>query len=146
MPPYVVERLLGKLVGLRGGQVRTVSEWSGLAVSVGKMAATIEAPIVLCADYRRLQLLSEEVAGAVLESFREFNSKLERSALLLPAKASTLRLQIERILREAKHPARRVCVDVAEAKAWLSSCLTENQQLRLEEFLAAGTPSKPPSW
>jgi hypothetical protein len=134
--PYVVEQLSGKLVGLRGGEFRTVSEWSGLADSLGKVAVKIGTSIVLCADYRRLQVLGEDVAGAVLASFRQFNSKLERSAVLLPAKAPILRLQMERMIKDAKHDGRRICLDGAEAKAWLSSSLSGAQQLRLDEFLA----------
>jgi hypothetical protein len=81
--------------------------------------------------------MSPELAGACLQSFQEGNARLERSAILLPRNVPTFRLQVERILREAKHPYRRVCKDTAEAKAWLSSCLDSAEQIRLDEFLAS---------
>ena len=92
--------------------------------------------LVICADYRLLHPMAPDIANAWLGGLREMNPKLERSALLLPAGAPAVRLQIERVLREAKHPGRRACSDAAEVKAWLSSCLDSAEQARLTQFLA----------
>jgi hypothetical protein len=42
---------------------------------------------------------------------------------------------MEGLLRHANHPNRRLCADPADAKAWLSSLLTREEQVRLDQFL-----------
>jgi hypothetical protein len=135
--PYVAQRLTGKLIGLRLGELRTVADWLDYSNSVRALAAERPGAIVICADYRQLQVMNREVAAALLDGLREFNTRLYRSALLLPSDAPTLQLQMERILREARNLRRRVCSDAAEVKAWLASCLDAIEQARLAEFLAA---------
>lgn len=135
--PFVVRCLTGKLMGARAGQLSSMAEFVGFTELFRSEADKVVGPVVICADYRQLQVLKEEVAIAVLTGLRQFNAKLERSALMLPTHATTLRLQMDRLLREAKHPGRRVCSDAAEVKAWPSSCLDATEQSRLDEFLKA---------
>lgn len=135
--PYVAQRLTGKLIGVRLGELRTVTDWLDYSNRVRALAAERPGAIVICADYRQLQVMQKEVAAALLEGLREFNPILYRSALLLPSDAPTLLLQMERLLREARNLRRRVCSDAAEVKAWLASCLDSTEQARLVEFLAA---------
>jgi hypothetical protein len=49
------------------------------------VAEEIRGPIVICADYRQLQVIHQGVVGALLEEFRQFNSKIRRSALMMPS-------------------------------------------------------------
>lgn len=135
--PYVVQRVAGKLLGVRAGKLEVMADWLNLSTSVRRVAEEIPGPIVICADYRQLQVMHEELAKPLLEEFRQFNSKVRRSALMMPSNAPTLRRQMERLLREAQHSGRRVCVDPAEVKAWLSSCLDDGERLGLDDFLAA---------
>jgi len=107
----VVERIAGKLVGARVGEFRTVADWLSYAGRVRSVAEEKAGAMVICADYRGMQVLNKDVADAVLDGFREFNSSVYRSALMLPANAPTLRLQMERLLREAKNLRRRICSD-----------------------------------
>jgi hypothetical protein len=134
--PYVVQRLAGKLIGVRVGELRTVADCRDYANRVRGLAAERPGSIVICADYRRLRLMDKEVAEAALDGLRDLNPLLNRSALLPPADAPALRLQMERLLRDARNPGRRICTDAAEVRAWLSSCLDSTEQARLVEFLA----------
>jgi hypothetical protein len=135
--PFVVQRLAGKLLGARVGALRTVGDWFSIMGAWRSVSEQIPGPIVACADYRRLQVMDEEVAAAVVEGFRQFNLRVQRSAVMLPANSPTIRLQAERVLREAPTPGRRICVDVAEVKAWLTASLDATEQARMNEFLAS---------
>jgi hypothetical protein len=131
-----VQRLAGKLVGVRVGEIRSGADWFNCVNSLRAVAAERPGAIVICADFRQLQVMNAEIAAVVLESLRDFNPMLYRSAILLPANAPTLLLQMERLLREARNLRRRICSDGAEVKAWLASCLDSTEQARLVEFLA----------
>jgi hypothetical protein len=134
---FVVERLAGKLLGVRVGQIRLMSDWLSFAKEFRSAAVSIPGQIAVCADYRQLNVMRQDVINAVLEDFRRFNSQVQRSALLLPMSAPTLRLQVEWLLREAQHPGRRVCIGSAEVRAWLSPQLDEAEQRGLDDFLGA---------
>lgn len=139
-PPYVVRHIAGKLLGIRTGEPRTLAEWLSLAGSFRRVADEVPGPIVVCADLRRLQWMSEEVASALLVGCVQLNPRILRSALMLPGNVPTLRLQLERLLRQAGNPARRLCLDSAEVKAWLTSSLSAAEQRGLAEFLAVPVP------
>ena len=137
MQPYVVQRVAGKLLGVRAGKLKVMADWLNLSSGVRSVAKEIPGPIVICADYRQLQVMHQDVVSPLLDEFRQFNSKVRRSALMMPSNAPTLRRQMEALLREAHHSGRRVCVDAAEVKAWLSSCLDGPERHGLDEFIAA---------
>jgi hypothetical protein len=129
----VAQRLTGKLIGVRVGELRTVADCHEYANRVRGLAAERPGAMVICADYRHLRLMSKEVEAAALDGLRDFNPLLHRSALLLPAGAPTLL----RLVCDARNPRRRICSDAAEVKAWLSSCLDSTEQACLAEFLAS---------
>ncbi len=133
--PSAVRALGGALVGVRVRRLRTRTEWGELNRAFLAAAEGVAAPLVVYGDYSGLTPLSEEVANAVLQGLRSFNPKLRRAALLLPERSAVLRLQMERLLREARSAARRVCVDQEEAKAWLAPCLDSAELGRLNEFI-----------
>jgi hypothetical protein len=63
------------------------------------------------------------------------NPRLVRSALLLPRHDPSLRLQIERLLREAHNPSRRICLDAADVRVWLQPCLDAATEAEVQAFL-----------
>jgi hypothetical protein len=132
----VVQRLAGKLLGVRAGGLRTTGEWRELSTRLRAAADKTRGPVVVCADFLYLHALPEEAAEELLVSGLQFSPRLLRSALILPRDAHALRLQMERLLRVARSPVRRLCSDAAEAKAWLSSCLDGAEQRSLDEFFA----------
>ncbi|MGH7435579.1 MAG: hypothetical protein ACRENE_07880 [Polyangiaceae bacterium] len=141
---HAVERLAGNLIGLRVAEIRSVEEIETL---VRRLMALVELqpPTVVCCDYRGLRTLDDETAAAAVQAMRAVNAKLQRSAVLLPGSSSNLRLQIERLCRDARDagsPRRRVCSDAAEAKAWLGSSLDEEERRALDRFLASGDAAR----
>jgi hypothetical protein len=136
-PTPLVERLVGKLLVTRVGQLRSTEEWVTFS---RRFFAAVEAspgPVVVCADYRAMQLIDDATATTVIQDLRRGNARVLRSAFLLPVGSSTVRLQVDRLLREAGNPERRTCSDPAEAKAWLGLRLDAAERAALDRFLAS---------
>src|SRR6185369_8649925 len=74
--------------------------------------------LVLVADYRRATVFTPEVADRLLQIFRSFNHRIERSGALVSAGA-VFSMQIERLVANANNPARRTFRDPFEMKAFL---------------------------
>lgn len=133
--PFVVRSLGPTLVGLRARELRVLADLLRFTRAFSEIAEPIVASLVVCADYSAMMPMSEEVAEAFVAGCRSVNPRLRRSAVILPTRAAILRLQMDRIIREAKHPERRICTDAAEAKAWLSPCLDPTEMVGLDRFL-----------
>ncbi|HLK35582.1 MAG TPA: hypothetical protein VKU41_02440, partial [Polyangiaceae bacterium] len=69
---------------------------------------------VICADLRGVGPLSREVSDAWSRAMRAANRDIARSCLLLDPSNVTFNLQIERIVRCAGNPERRLFADVDE--------------------------------
>ncbi len=133
-------RVAGQLIVLRVGALRSMADWHTFSRSFFAAADEAPGPLVLCADYRRLQVLSDDVAKALVSDFRHANPRVHRSAILLPHNAHTVRLQMERMLRDARNAGRRISADPADAKAWLSSELAAPERAALDQFLGSLDP------
>ena len=90
---------------------------------------------VLCADHRRVGIYSQVVADELASLFGRMNARLERVTALVARSNATLSLQLERIVREAKNPRRRVYYDVVPALEFLSLSLGPNEIDRARLFL-----------
>jgi hypothetical protein len=133
--PFVVEHLGASLLAMRVDALRSMADLLDLSRQLRAAMDGIPGSIIGCADYRLLRGIDGEVADGLVELIRQANPKVRRSALLMPIDASTSRLQLDQVLRQG-HAERRICADVAEAKAWLSSHLDAAERARLGEFLA----------
>ena len=127
---------VGRLIEVCLNDIRTVAEWNAFLRPFRRAVAATQGRLVICADYRELRVLTPAVAEAVLDSLKTVNQRHDRSALLLPKNAPTLRLQLDRLVREAKDTNRRTCILPEEAEAWLAPCLNEQERTRLTQFLA----------
>jgi hypothetical protein len=70
---------------------------------------------------------------------RADNPAVERNALLV-APRTVMGLQLERMVREAGHPGRRVFRDAPSLLVWLGEVLTVEEHTELQRFLDE-TPS-----
>ena len=93
--------------------------------------------LVGCADIRRVQLFPPDVADALIGLLTSVNATFERSAIVLPDEAATFAMQMERLVRNAKSPARRTFRDAGGAQRWLSEILSGPESERLGAFLSA---------
>lgn len=91
--------------------------------------------LVLVADYRRATVLTPEVADRLLQIFRNFNHRIERSGALVSTSA-IFSMQIERLIANANNPARRAFHDPFELKTFIGSALNRDEHVRLTQFLA----------
>ena len=130
-----VRHLGGVLIGIRIRRLRTQTEWRELSRGFAAAVEGVPWPLVTYGDYSGLTPMSEELANAFIQGLRSFNSKIRRTAILLPQRSAVLRLQMERMLREARSAGRRICADSAEAREWLATCLDEEELARLDEFI-----------
>jgi len=67
-----------------------------------------EALVVIAADWRQCQLMSPPAANAMGVMIGDFNARIERSAILGSPTSPAAVLQFLRVVRESRHPARRV--------------------------------------
>jgi hypothetical protein len=132
---FAAEHRIGRLVEAWALRFDSSSDVAMFGMQSGQAIADLPGKVVICSDYSNLQALPTDVIPAFVDVLRRANARLDRAALVMPRHGTTLRHQMEGMLRKAHHPNRRLCADSAEAKAWLSSLLTREEQIRLDEFL-----------
>jgi hypothetical protein len=94
-----------------------------------------EQRVVIAADWRQCQLMSQQAASALGPMIGYFNARIERSAILGSPTSPVAVLQFLRVVRESGHPARRVYEERAPMLTWLGNCLTDAERERLIEFI-----------
>lgn len=136
-PKYYAACRVGRLVEAR-------LEWLGQASDVEAFQRDMSAAFtragagaIVCADWRKADVLPPEVGDALIEMLRRGNRRFERSAVLLSPATLTFNLQVERLFREAANPARRAFRDAAALSAWLAEVL-ESAELQQVEALLKG--------
>ena len=100
--------------------------------------------VVIAADWRACQVMSQPAANALSQMLGNFNPRVERSALLASPTSPVAVLQFLRVVRESRHPARRVFEDRRSMMMWLGGCLSEPERERLAQFLVASAPEPRP--
>jgi hypothetical protein len=130
---------VGRLIELRMVAMDSASDWLAYWRRVATLLSELRGPVVSCVDLRALHSIPKEIGVPMLESMRENNSRVARTALLLPTQSTILRLHFERMFVAVVNPNRRICSDVAEVKAWLCSHLNKQEMSRLDDFLGPDT-------
>jgi len=102
--------------------------------------------VVIAADWRLCQLMTQPAANALGPMLGSFNARIERSAILGSPTSPVAVLQFLRVVRESRHPARRVFEDRPPMLSWLGECLSEPERERLAQFLTSnGAQGRAPS-
>ena len=133
-------------VGIRVGRLMEISVQEGFrsVEDVEKQRARITAAldtipknqlVVIAADWRQCQLMSQAAANAMGPMIGDFNARIERSAILGSPTSPSAVLQFLRVVRESRHPARRVYEERGPLLTWLCECLTDAERERLIEFI-----------
>ncbi len=132
---FSVEVVVGRLLEGRVHALTTLED--AKAYSAELLHRTLEhpQPLVLCADHRRVGIYSQVVADELASLFGRMNTRLDRVTVLVARSNATLSLQLERIVREAKNPRRRVYYDVAPALEFLALSLGPSEIERARTFL-----------
>jgi hypothetical protein len=134
---YSLERRVGRLLEIRFRSPLDKGAVGAFATEVGVRTRDPGARVVSCVDMRSLRPLPPDVSDAFVDVLRGANPRIERTACLLPEASATLRLQIERLHREAGNPARRTFRDAGDLRAWLGEVLDLAERRRLADFLSA---------
>ncbi len=93
--------------------------------------------IVAVADFRGARPVAPPIAGLIVNLLRATNHRMERGAVVI-SDEPVGRMQAQRILDEARHPGRKLCLTVADAVDWMRPTLTVAELGRLQRFLADG--------
>jgi hypothetical protein len=130
---FTIERRVGRLV-----EVRIVAPLSTEDLTQFPLQFTSAAgqeQVVACADMRGLNLLGPGMSEEFGQNLRQGNSIVLRSALLVPKSAAAVKLQMNRMTREAGVAIRRVFDDPLPLCQWMSEVLTAEEATRLASFL-----------
>jgi hypothetical protein len=93
--------------------------------------------IVIAADWRTCEVMTQSAASALGAMLASYNARIERSAILGSARSPLAVLQFLRVVRETRHPGRRVFEDRRPMLAYLGECLSPVERDRLDQFLLA---------
>jgi hypothetical protein len=116
---------------------RSVEDVEAQRAAITKALATIPADqkVVIAADWRLCQLMAQPAANALGPMIGSFNARIERSAILGSSTSPVAVLQFLRVVRETRHPARRVFEERRPMLAYLGECLTPEERERLAQFI-----------
>lgn len=133
---FTLERHTGRLVELRIVAPVERPNIPVIAARFREIVAHTNTSLVFATDLRTVGIFPPEAAESFLNTLKNDNPKIERSAFLV-GDGALIGMQIERLLREADHPARRAFREATELTLWLSEVLQDGERARLRTFLAA---------
>jgi hypothetical protein len=133
-----VARSVGRLVEVRFGTLQSVEAVKALGVAlaqtVSKSSVEANGGTLVCADWRGIRVLAPEVAESLSALMKQGNQHVLRSAALIGTHA-IFGLQVERVIRDAHHPARRAFRAGEELLRWLGEVGTAEECQRARQFL-----------
>ncbi len=134
---FTVNRHVGRLLEVHIAAFVDPPEVEACAGAVrSSIAALKDKRPVICADYRNVTVFPPEVADKLVRIFADIDPRVERAAMLVPPKNAILALQVERIIRETRHPNRRSFQGVPELQLWLGEILEPSEKRRMSVFLS----------
>lgn len=103
-----VTQNVGRLAEIRMTAPVSAEDLAAMQRDISGILGRAQGRIVVCADLSGAALFTDDLSDRIAKFFRQANSKLERTAIVV-CNAATLFLQIERLLREgpAAPPASR---------------------------------------
>lgn len=134
---------MGRLVEVRAESgYRNVADVDAIFAEIGQQLARVpeHQKIVFVIDWRRCPVMSSEAAERMLPAIASTNPRVERSATIASKNSPTAVMQFIRLVRESKHPDRRLFYDDAELERWLGEILTPEEATRLHAFMEYREP------
>jgi hypothetical protein len=132
---YSVGNPAGRLITFRVTAPVDDGNATSAAIDLRSAIQAIDGLVVVCTDLTGGRTFAPWTADRFVSVMKNDNPKVERSALLLPADAATVLLQVERMVREAESPARRTFHVASELAEWLAPLLNSDEQAALAAFL-----------
>lgn len=91
---------------------------------------------IICADYRSVSVFSPEASEELKQLMTDMNALVLRSAILVAPEHATNALQVERVVRETGHTARRRFTEVDAMLAFIGEIATPIELARATAFLS----------
>lgn len=126
---------IGKLVLIHVTSLGSVEEVGSFQSEVMHFVNDVGGKAIVVVDLRTPRVFAPDVATALEEMLKRANPRIQRSAVVLAKEHAVFSLQLERLIREARNPARRTFRSGADAAEWLRECLNAREADQLEEFL-----------
>ena len=130
------EMRVGRLLEVRATLPICPEETPELIASFTSIFRDAPPLVVAILDARSYGLEPPEAAAHFVDMMRRDNARIERSAFLIEPHQSLLALQLERLIREAGNPRRRLFRSPAAAAVFLDPVLSAAEYARLDLFLA----------
>jgi hypothetical protein len=139
---YKIENRVGRLVEIRIWSPVSVEEAVRWGRDHDAVVGAVQGPYVCVVDLVDATVFPPDVVQAYVSTMKSEERLLRTGTLLNPS--PTFGLQIQRMIREANHPGRRVFRAPEELVAWLGEILTPAETERLRALVVDRT-SAPPS-
>jgi len=139
---FTTEIRSSPLVEARVASLRTARDVDDFSSTLGALVTRVpsaERP-VLVADHRPVVVYPQAAAERLAELFVRMNSRLARVAILVAPSNATLAMQLDRLVREANNPVRRVFYLPDEALEHMRPALGAAQLARARAFLSELAP------
>ena len=132
---FLVEANVGRLICTRLTALQHVHQVAHVELAIVQALQQVASKVVICTDWRDLNVLGPEVADAVVNMLRVTNVRVERGAILLGPLNAVFSLQVERVLRDAKNPGRRSFRRRGDLLAWIAEVLNPAELSGAARFL-----------
>jgi hypothetical protein len=135
---------VGRLLEIRAAAgYRSVEDVDALFGDIFAVVSKLPASqrIVVVTDWRSCPVMAADAAERALTRMTKNNPRTERSGAVASRNSPTAVLQFVRLVRESRHPDRRLFYDAAALIDWLSDVLEPVEIQRLQQFL--NEPAEP---
>ena len=130
---WSVERRIGSLVEIRIWSPVSLAETASWGETHDSVIARTPGPYVCLVDLVDAKVFPQDVVEAYVKTMRN-EPRLVRTATLLN-ESPTFGMQIQRMIREANNPNRRVFREPSALFDWLAEVLDAPERARLTELL-----------
>ena len=132
---YSVERHAGRLVEIRIASPVSKGDAEAFGREHDAVIGRIVGPYVCLVDLVDATVFPPDVVAAFVATMRNEERLVRTGTLLNPS--PTFGMQIQRMIKEASHPARRAFREPQAVYDWLAEVLDAPERARLLEALAA---------
>jgi hypothetical protein len=131
---YKVENHVGRLVEVKLASPLAVEDIQKFVQDMMAVMQKIPGKYVGAVDMLEAHVFPAAIADKLSQLLSGASTHVERSALLI-GDSAVFGLQVERVIRDANNPNRRVFRSTREMVSWLSEVLTPPERARLERFV-----------
>jgi hypothetical protein len=130
---YKVDNHVGRLVEVRLASPLDVSDVQRFVQDMTAVMEKVKGKYVGVVDMLDAYVFPANVADMLSKLLSGAATRVERTAMLIGSSA-VFGLQVERVIRDANNPNRRVFRITRELTSWLNEVLTPAERARLERY------------